>query len=39
MGYEIGSHTDHVDLTQLNYENKKKQIIKSFFKIKRIFRN
>ena len=34
MGYEIGSHTlDHIDLTQLNYENKKKQITNSFFKL------
>ena len=38
MGYEIGSHTlDHIDLTQLNYENKKKQITKSFFKLNENF--
>ena len=38
-GYEIGSHTlDHKDLTKLNYENKKKQIIKSLLKLNENFR-
>ncbi len=37
-GYEIGSHTlDHKDLTKLNYENKQKQIVKSFLKLNENF--
>ena len=37
MGYEIGSHTlDHIDLTQLNYENKKADN-KSFLKLNEYF--